>query len=338
MPKILQLLLKHKKVYICVVAVYVALFVLTAFTIARKTVNLGELGTLAYPIHHTTARSTQAFQPTQLPTTFRGTKPNVISYPEALTPVLQRLHQGEAVRVLQIGDSHVRGNYFPNAVGETLQRLLGGSVLEGVDMDVAPAIDGGISFDYLAKNGAHASLYCEPDKIDDICARRPDLLIVSFGTNEAHGHFDSALHQQTLQQLVSQVRERCPDVCFLFTTPPGSYVTTQGHRWRDRRGRWHYNTSHGANPRTETVAQAIDAFAREQHHAVWNIFEIAGGAAHAAANWRNGGYMQADCIHYTAQAYTLQGQLLGEAIAQAYFQQSETSQQSPNSLPPTPSQ
>lgn len=319
MQHLIQLILKYKKVYISVIVVYVAMFVLTAYTLATKT---GGMAQTAFPVRSAgvSEDANTARPATQLPASFRGTKPNALTYADALTPLFQRMHQGEAVRILQIGDSHVRGNYLPRAVGEVLQQQLGTGGLEGIDLDVAPEIDGGITFDYLAQNGAHASRYCEQDKLDEIAAFRPDLVIISFGTNEAHGHFDSDLHISTLKTLTESIARRCPGVQFLLTTPPGSYITTYGHRWRDRRGRWHYNTSHGVNPRTETVARAIDTFAKQNNCALWNLFEIAGGATHATTNWRNGGLMQNDCIHYTAEAYTLQGTLLGEAIVQAYFQ------------------
>lgn len=322
MQHFIHLILKYKKVYICVIVVYVALFVLTAYTLASKTSKVA-IGTSTYstpdvPQPGTTPTST--WPATRLPASFRGTKPNQLTYADALAPLFERIRQGEAVRILQIGDSHVRGNYLPRAVGETLERLMGNGGLEGVDLDVGPQLDGGITFDYQAQNGAHASRYCEPDKLDDIAAFHPDLVIISFGTNEAHGHFDSDTHIHTLQQLTESIRQRCPGVHFLLTTPPGSFITTYGHRWRDRRGRWHYNTSHGVNPRTETVAHAIDAFARQHNCALWNLFDIAGGNLHATTNWRSAGLMQNDCIHYTAEAYTLQGRLLGEAIVLAYEQ------------------
>ncbi|MDO4993713.1 MAG: GDSL-type esterase/lipase family protein [Bacteroidales bacterium] len=322
MQHLISLILKYKKVYISVIVVYVAMFVLTAYTLATKT---GGMAQTAFPTRSASAseETTTARPATQLPSSFRGTKPNALTYADALAPLFQRMHQGEAVRILQIGDSHVRGNYLPHAVGAVLQQQLGTGGLEGIDLDVAPEIDGGITFDYLAQNGAHASRYCESDKLDDIAAFRPDLVIISFGTNEAHGHFDSDQHIATLKQLTESIAHRCPGVHFLLTTPPGSYITTYGHRWRDRRGRWHYNTSHGVNPRTETVARAIDTFAKQNNCALWNLFEIAGGATHATTNWRNAGLMQNDCIHYTAEAYTLQGTLLGEAIVQAY-EQTET--------------
>jgi lysophospholipase L1-like esterase len=321
MQKLIQLILKYKHVYICIIVVYVALFVLTAYTLASKASGNAESTSVISPREASDAGTTFAMTP--LPTSFRGTKPNTLTYAEALMPLFQRMHQGEAVRILQIGDSHVRGNYLPRAVGDVLQKHLGNGGLEGVDLDVAPELDGGITFDWQAQNGAHASRYCETDKLDDIAAFRPDLVIISFGTNEAHGHFDSEQHIATLKQLTESIARRCPGVHFLLTTPPGSYITTYGHRWRDRRGRWHYNTSHGVNPRTEIVARAIDTFAKQNNCALWNIFDIAGGPTHATTNWRNAGLMQNDCIHYTAEAYTLQGTLLGEAIVQAY-EQTET--------------
>ena len=153
-------------------------------------------------------------------------------------------------------------------------------------------------------------------------AERPDLLIVSFGTNEAHGStLDERVHAETMRTLTQRISEQCPGVCFLFTTPPGSYISQRTGSYTTgtgRRRRTHYSTTKVPNQNTANVARSIVNFCHSHHMAVWDIFTIAGGATSACTNWRNAGLMNTDCIHYVAAGYTLQGKLLGEAIYKAY--------------------
>ena len=253
------------------------------------------------------------------PPSFRGTKENVITDPQCLDRVFQMIAAGEKnVRILQICASPIRGNILPQALGKTLLAEFGGEVLEGVDPLVAPPIDGGVTFDFIGINGARTTLFTEEEKVLQIVDWQPDLVIVSMGTNEAHGHFSTETHQRTLDKLVTLLRERLPQVDFLLTTPPGSYIRKAGSQWRDRRGRTHTNMTFGATLTTGEVARAIADYGHAHQIAVWNLYEIGGGDAFACTNWGNSGMMQTDRIHYKVEGYRLQGQLLGQAIIKAF--------------------
>ena len=206
---------------------------------------------------------------------------------------------------MQIGDSHVKGNILPRALGNTLQGFF-------------PRLE----FTYYGMNGAWARRFYEQDMINRVAAEHPDLVIVSFGTNEAHGAtLDERTHAETMQLLTQRIIEKCPGVCFLFTTPPGSYISQRTGSYTTgtgRRRRTHYTTAKVPNQNTANVARSIVNFCRSHRMAVWDIFTIAGGSSSACSNWRNAGLMNTDCIHYLAQGYTLQGKLLGEAIYKAY--------------------
>lgn len=243
---------------------------------------------------------------TPYPANFRNTRTNELTNASALNPVFQKWQRGQVVKVMQIGDSHVRGNYLPHAVESTLRGYF-------------PRVD----FAYYGINGAWARRFCQDDMVGRVVAERPDLVIVSFGTNEAHGAtLDERTHHETLTTLTRRISERCPGVCFLFTTPPGSYITQRtGSSYtagRGRRRRTRYTTTKVPNANTANVARSIVSFCQAHHAAAWDLYTIAGGTASACANWRGAGLMAADQIHYLAQGYTLQGTLLGEAIHKAY--------------------
>ena len=239
---------------------------------------------------------------TSFPSNFRNTRNNELIEATSLAPVFKKLKQNKAVKVMQIGDSHVRGNYLPRSVGSTLQSYF-------------PRVQ----FTYYGINGAWARRFYDNDMVNRVANERPDLVIISFGTNEAHGAtLNERTHAETMQTLTDRIVERCPGVCFLFTTPPGSFIS-QRTVGRGRRRTTRYTTTKVPNANTANVARSIVNFCRSHRMAVWDIFTIAGGPTSACTNWRSAGMMNTDQVHYLSHGYILQGKLLGEAIYKAYM-------------------
>lgn len=242
---------------------------------------------------------------TPFPASFRNTRSNELIDGASLAPVFKKIKQKKTVKVMQIGDSHVKGNILPRTLGSTLQSFF-------------PQVE----FTYYGINGAWARRFYEYDMINRVAAERPDLVIISFGTNEAHGNtIDERAHAETMKTLTDRISAQCPGVCFLFTTPPGSYITQRTGSYTTgtgRRRRTHYTTAKVPNQNTTNVARSIVNFCRAHRMAVWDIYTIAGGATSACTNWRNAGLMNTDCVHYLGAGYVLQGKLLGEAIYKAY--------------------
>jgi len=250
------------------------------------------------------SRSQQLFTP--FPPGFRNVRENELMETKELKSIFQKIHDKKEVKIMHIGDSHVKGNYLPRAVEATLKGYF-------------PLIE----FAYYGINGAWARRFYEQDMIQKVSVERPDLVIISFGTNEAHGsNFDARTHAETMTLLTNRIADRCPGVKFLFTTPPGSFISTRTGSYttgRGRRRRTHYHTVKTKNDRTDAVAKSIVHFCQQQHHACWDIFTIAGGISSACTNWFNSGLMATDQVHYLVGGYTLQGKLLGEAIYKAYI-------------------
>ena len=48
------------------------------------------------------------------------------------------------------------------------------------------------------------------------------------------------------------------------------------------------------------------------------MYNIVGGSLRACKNWIDAGLMRPDHVHYLPEGYTLQGELLYEAIIKAY--------------------
>lgn len=235
-----------------------------------------------------------------LPVAFKGAGVNeIIDSLGVLSPILEhlRLIKGgileDTVRILHIGDSHVRGHIYPQTAGQRLAETFGG-----------------VSYTDMGVNGATCLTFTHPDRIAAIAGFKPELLILSFGTNESHNkRYNANSHYQQMDELISLIRDSLPDVPIILTTPPGSYESFR------RRGR---RRTYAINPRTVTAANTIRKYARDHHLLVWDMYDVAGGSLRACKNWQEAGLMRPDHIHYLPDGYILQGNLLYEAIIKAY--------------------
>ena len=225
---------------------------------------------------------------------------DIIDRKGVLDPIWERLRQIRAshgsiedtLRVIHVGDSHIRGHIYPRATGE----LFTG------EFAAATYTDFGI-------NGATCATFLKEDRLLRIEESKADLIILSFGTNESHNRrYDARTHYRQMDELLENLRLRMPDVPILLTTPPGSYDRYWVRKKRQYR----------VNPRTEKAAETIVHFAADHGLAVWDMYALVGGLEHACANWQSAHLMRPDHIHYLAPGYTLQGSLFFQAIVNAY--------------------
>lgn len=249
-----------------------------------------------------------------MPTGFNDCQPNVINRADALTKVFDTLcHSGRPLRVLQLGDSHVAGGSYPQAVRESLETAWGKAENE---TDTA-----GIIFSYNGSNGATTKRFATDAWMKRIAATNPDLIILSFGTNECHGMgYNEESHHAELETFYNMLSQTCPDAIIMMTTPPGDYLTSRSsRRARNRKGRRTSRTISRVNPMSIRCAAELESFGQEHNLPVWDLYTIAGGSE-AVGNWTSANLMKPDRIHFTPEGYTLHGHLLAEAILSAYNQ------------------
>lgn len=248
-----------------------------------------------------------------MPRSFRNTQPNGILREELLCPFFDKLSRNsEPVRIVHIGDSHVRGHVFPVAARRALEQAFGheatypDSITYRTSGKAHETGEPGLVYHAVGLNGATAAQFAAESRLDEIAALQPDLLILSFGTNESHGkRYDSTEHRQQLDSLLTLLRQRCPRALVMLTTPPGSYLRVNRRR-------------KAVNPRTPLVVSTLLHYAEERELPVWDLYNIAGGKSRACLNWRERRYMQRDQVHYTHEGYRLQGRLLAEALIQSF--------------------
>lgn len=129
----------------------------------------------------------------------------------------------------------------------------------------------------------------------------PDLVILSFGTNEAQGKTDPAFLRRSMQNLIDAIQEQAPNALIMLTTPADSYL---------RGGR-------SFNPNMALVSDNIRRFAREKGYALWDLHQFSGGE-NSAQHWKTSGLMSSDSVHYTKFGYAVQGKLLYQSLIKSY--------------------
>lgn len=249
-----------------------------------------------------------------MPAVFRNTTENELTDPAgSLHPFWEKLGAlDRPLRIVHIGDSHVRGHVFPYVMRCCLEDDFGSKAVENIPVTYQTSGiaretgSNGVVYHILGVNGATCQSFSTPEHIRQIADLHPDLVILSFGTNEAHGRrYNASEHTAAMNYLIAELKTSCPDVAFLMTTPPGAYVRN------GRRGKI-------INPRTLLVVENELKFAREHGIAIWDMYDIVGGKQRACLNWNAAKMYQRDKIHFTHEGYTLQGLLLHEAFIKAY--------------------
>jgi len=257
-----------------------------------------------------------------MPGNFQHTGENRIERSAFLGPFFDCLEKNNRpVRIVHLGDSHVRGHVFTVAARHSLEEEWGSQAVGDQQISyrtTALATETGkpgLVYHALGINGAKYSSFNTTSYLEKIRSLAPDLIILSFGTNEAQGKYSEVQHRQEMDSLVKALKKNCPKAVVMLTTPPGSYRTLRiRHR---RQGRTYYKYQRQPNPNTPKVAAVISHYAEENHLPVWDLFTIIGGQQYGLRNWIAANMMRKDRIHFNDSGYTLMGNLLAEALIKA---------------------
>ena len=161
---------------------------------------------------------------------------------------------------------------------------------------------GGFSLSEVGVNGAstHSWLRCNLWE-QEMHRVMPDLVIFSIGINDIQGEdFDARRFKGNYRELIKRVRRVNPRCAILFTGINDS--------WRHR----------AVNPHTAAAEKAFQELAQEFDAAFWDWYGVMGGAG-SMARWEEAGLAQADKIHFTPAGYKLVGDLLFDALMDAYY-------------------
>lgn len=159
----------------------------------------------------------------------------------------------------------------------------------------------GIRLHTIGVNGARYDHYnAQPLFWQQLPALEADLVIVSLGTNEAQAAaFNSPAFLQQVDTFIERIKRIFPAASILVTTPQDSYKT----------GR--------SNESMRNLNFALSGYCQQHNIALWDLYKITSGYG-SARNWLKKGFMNKDRIHFTSEAYKLQGKLLFNALAKGY--------------------
>lgn len=235
-----------------------------------------------------------------MPKHFQGTMPNRLKNESSLYPLYETIYRKQPIKVIILGDSHIKGDMLP----QKFESIVCGSLDSKGEF---------LTITHYGVNGAWARAFCKEDIQKMVEEYSPDLVIISFGTNEAHNTTVNIDYiKRTYNRLVSGIQRRVKShhCYFLLTTPPGSFkresVVVRGVTKQESVP--NFNNGH--------VATAISEYGAENKIAVWDLYNIIGGNANFGRNWE--GYMQPDKVHYRKSGYEIQAQLFAEAFLGSY--------------------
>lgn len=210
------------------------------------------------------------------------------------------------VTVVHIGDSHLQTDNLPGIVRKSLQDFFGSAGKGASYSKVSSAADNnkdssGIRYHAIGINGARFETYNQTATVwQQVAQLQPDLFIISLGTNDAQANTitDADLHRQ-VSLVLEKLKAVSPASAVLITTTADSFKNGMPNREL-----WNLNLS-------------LFSYCSSNNIPVWDMYRVTNGFG-SAWNWYRKGMMNGDGIHFTANAYKLQGQLLYNAIAKGY--------------------
>lgn len=197
----------------------------------------------------------------------------------------------DSVSIYQIGDSHIKPGFFSTTARSSL--------IEYFEAGTAGSAST-LSYQFKGIIGASFQNLLANDAIFKRCRElKPDLIIISLGTNDAQGNYNAARFRGELRAFMNKLKAFQSTATVLFTLPP------DGHK----QGR------HNAD--IEKVSDEIASFAKDEGYAWWDLAEVMGGK-NSISKWRAQDFASKDLIHFSPKGYMLQGHLFYNALMKAY--------------------
>ena len=159
----------------------------------------------------------------------------------------------------------------------------------------------GLLYHNLGVNGAKFSDYNKyPLFFEQLKGLQPDLIVVSFGTNESYGKLTNAEYMQQLELFVQNCKRSNPDAPILVLTPPPSFLA-----------------NHKLNTIVDGYCKELKKAAVKNQYSFYDFYSLLGGMNGVEHNFRSG-IIAADRVHYTVKGYQLQGKLVSDEIMKSF--------------------
>jgi lysophospholipase L1-like esterase len=213
-----------------------------------------------------------------------------------LQNIKNKMHKTDSslvvIKVLHIGDSHVKSGFFSEHFMERLNAFY------------AQKYRGNLFFNFqvFCKTGTKYSDYNELAELDNQLIReRPDLVIISLGTNDAFSGSYRTKFYEKIDHLVTKVKTLSPQAAILLTTPSDALKKNP------------VTGVYMALPELQYVVDIIIKYANDHGLAYWNLHQIMGGT-YSINSWSQQKMAAPDRIHFTAKGYSMFADWLFEAF------------------------
>jgi lysophospholipase L1-like esterase len=161
----------------------------------------------------------------------------------------------------------------------------------------------GVSYDVLGINGARAKRlvsWNDTAFVDNIVQRKPDLIIVAYGTNEVtDDDWTIESYQRMFATILRRFRRAAPQASILVYGPPDRGDVAL------------------AGTKMPLMIEAQRRAAFEVGAAFWSSYGAMGGAGSMDV-WASNGLGQGDHVHLTSAGYQRMGSMFYEDISDAY--------------------
>ena len=195
------------------------------------------------------------------------------------------------IKVLHIGDSHIKSGFFSQPFMEKLNAFY------------AQKYRGNLFFNFqlFCKIGTKYSDYNELAELDNQLVReRPDLVIISLGTNDAFSGSYRVKFYEKIDHLVRKIQKLSPQASILFTTPSDALKKN-------------LTGVYAVLPELQFVTDEIIRYANDHKLAYWNLHQIMGGP-YSINGWYQRKLAEPDRIHFTGKGYKMFADWLFQAF------------------------
>ncbi|WP_165023543.1 LysM peptidoglycan-binding domain-containing protein [Dysgonomonas sp. ZJ279] len=163
----------------------------------------------------------------------------------------------------------------------------------------------GIIYHTIGVNGAKMSDYNKyPLFFKQLPLLAPDLIILSFGTNESFGRLSVTEYMYQLKEFVANIKKLNINATILVMTPPPSM-------FRRRR------------PNSFVTNYSV-ALMGLNDMPIWDLYTRMGGLSGIKPKGEYSGLIARDNVHYTSKGYQVQGEMFSSDFIKAYNNFKET--------------
>ena len=136
--------------------------------------------------------------------------------------------------------------------------------------------------------------------IEQIAFLKPDILIFSFGTNEAYnGKLDTLVYTPKVIKFLEEINRVSPNTAIILTTPPDT------------------RSSNRVPQNQVNVIRQLNKIAQDQKISVYDLNAAMGGWG-SLHYWYKNKLTVSDKLHFNTSGYALQGQLFTLSLLEAY--------------------